>query len=67
MRAYVATAEHAQLICAFDKSASKALKKVAKKIDEMQKGDEYLMLSSVNVGYDDDFYHVTATVTSVGF
>lgn len=65
MKAYVATAEYAQLVCAFDKNPSKALKKIAKLIDEMQKGDEWLMLTGVNVGYDDDgFYNITATVSA---
>ena len=67
-KAYVATAEYAQLVCAFDKEASKAMKKVAKKIAEMQKDDEWLMLTSLNVGYDDEgFYHVTATVSTAVF
>lgn len=66
MKAYIATAEYAQLVCAFDKNPSKALKKIAKKIDEMQGNDEWFMLTSINVGYDDDgFYNITATVSSV--
>ena len=65
MKAYVATAEYAQLVCAFDKSPAKALKKVAKQIDQMAKNDDWLMLTGVNVGYDDEgFYHVTATVST---
>jgi len=64
-KAYVATAEYAQLICAYDKNASKALKKIAKKINSMQRQDEWLMLTGVNVGYDEEgFYNVTATVSS---
>lgn len=65
-KAYIATSEQAQLVVAFDKNASKAMKKVAKKIDEMQDSDRWLMLTSLNVGYDDEgFYHITATVSSV--
>jgi hypothetical protein len=65
-KAYVATSEYAQLVVAFDKNPSKAMKKVAKKIDQMQNSDEWLMLTSLNVGYDDEgFYHITATVSSV--
>lgn len=67
MKAYIATEENAQLVCAFDKSPSKALKKIAKQFDRMLENDEWLMLAGVNVGYDEEgFYHITATVTSVG-
>jgi sorbitol-specific phosphotransferase system component IIA len=67
-KAYVATAENAQLVIAFNKEAPKALEMVAKKIAKMQKQDEWLMLTGVNVGYDDEgYYHVTATVSSVAF
>ena len=65
-KAYLATAEKAQLVVAFDKNPAKAMKSVAKKIDQMQHGDEWLMLTSINVGYDEEgFYHITATVSSV--
>lgn len=64
-QAYVATAEAAQIICAFNKDAAKALHAIASLYDEMQDKDEWTMLSSVNVGYDDEgFYHVTATVST---
>jgi hypothetical protein len=64
-KAYLATGEYSQLICAYDKNASKALKKIAKKINSMQRQDEWLMLTGVNVGYDEEgFYNVTATVSS---
>ncbi|MFY9304805.1 MAG: hypothetical protein WAO31_04835 [Rhodoluna sp.] len=65
-KAYIATSEKAQLVVAFDKNPSKAMKSVAKKIDQMSHGDEWLMLTSINVGYDEEgFYHITATVSSV--
>ena len=68
MKAYVATGEYAQVICAYDKSPAKALKAVAKKIDKMEREDEWLMLSSVNVNYDDDgYYGITAIVTTTNF
>lgn len=64
-KAYVASAEKAQIICAFDKDASKALHAIASLYDEIQSGDEWTMLNSVNIGYDDEgFYHVTATVST---
>ena len=65
MKAYVATGEYAQVICAYDKSPAKALKAVAKKIDKMEREDEWLMLSSINVNYDDEgYYGITAIVTT---
>jgi len=65
-KAYIATAENAQLVVAFDKNPSKAMKDVAKKINQMQHNDEWLMLTSLNVGYDEEgLYHITATVSSV--
>lgn len=68
MKAYVATGEYAQLICAFDKNPAKALKKIAKKYDELASGDEWTMLTGVNIGYDDEgFYHVTATISTAAF
>lgn len=68
MKAYVATGEYAQVICAYDKSPAKALKAVAKKIDKMEREDEWLMLSSINVNYDDDgYYGITAIVTTTNF
>lgn len=64
-KAYVAYSEQATLIIAFDKNPAKAMKKAAKKVAEMQQNDEWLMLSGVNVGYDDEgYYHITATVTT---
>lgn len=66
MKAYVATSEYAQLVCAFDKSPAKALKKIAKKYEEIASDSEWTMLTGVNVGYDDEgFYHVTATISTV--
>ena len=65
MKAYVASGEHAQVICAYDKVPAKALKAVAKKIDKMEREDEWLMLSSINVNYDDEgYYGITAIVTT---
>lgn len=65
MKAYIAFGEQATLVIAFDKNPSRAMRKVAKKIEKMSFEDEGLMLSSVNVGYDDDgFYHITATVST---
>lgn len=65
MKAYIASAEHAQVVCAYDKIPAKALKAVAKKIDKMQREDEWMMLSSINVNYDDEgYYGITAIVTT---
>lgn len=65
MKAYIATGENVQLICAYDKIPAKALKAVAKKIDKMQRGDEWSMLSGININYDDEgYYGVTAVVTT---
>lgn len=65
MKAYVATGEYAQLVCAYDKNPAKALKAVARKVEKMLINDEWLMLSGVNIGYDDEgFYNVSATVTT---
>lgn len=64
MKAYVATGEKVQLVCSYDKSASKALKSVAKKIDSMGNEDEWLMLNGINVSYDDDgYYGIVASVS----
>lgn len=68
MKAYVATGEYSQLVCAFDKDASKALKRIAKQFNTMLKNDEHLMLTGINVGYDEEgFYHLTATVSTTDF
>jgi hypothetical protein len=65
MKAYVATGEHARLICAYDKNPAKALKSIAKKVEKMMAEDEWIMLSGVNIGYDDEgFYNISATVTT---
>lgn len=65
MKAYVATGEYAQLVCGYDKNPAKAIKIVAKKIDKMQREDEWLMLSGININYDDEgYYGVTAIVTT---
>lgn len=64
-KAYLATGEYAELICAYDKNPAKALKKAAKLIDRIVCCNENTMLSSVNVGYDDDgFYSITATIST---
>ena len=52
MKAYVATGEYAQLVCAYDKNPAKALKAISKKVEKMLINDEWLMLSGINVGYD---------------
>lgn len=65
MKAYVATGEYAQLVCAYDKNPAKVLKAIARKVEKMLVNDEWLMLSGVNVSYDDEgFYNITATVSS---
>lgn len=65
MKAYVAHGEYAELVCSFDKSPAKALKSVAKKINEMNKLNDSLMLTGVNISYDDEgIYYVTATVST---
>ena len=64
-KAYLATGEYAELICAYDKNPGKALKKAAKLIDRIVSCNENTMLTSVNVGYDDDgFYSITATIST---
>ena len=63
--AYVATGEYAQLICANDKSPTKALKKIGKLIEKLSSSDQNMMLSAINVGYDDDgYYNITAIVST---
>ena len=65
MKAYVAYGEYAELVCAFDKNPAKAMKKVAKKINEMYEESDLLMLTGVNINYDDEgIYYVTATVST---
>lgn len=65
MKAYVASGERAEIICAYDKNPAKALKKIAKLYEELAPFDEWLMLNSVNVYYDDEgFYNVSATVST---
>ena len=64
-KAYVAHGERAFLVCAFDKRAPKAMKKVANLITELQQNDDWLMLIGLNTAYDDDgFYTVTATLST---
>lgn len=65
MKAYVATGEYAQLVCAYDKNPAKALKAIARKVEKMTHLDEWAMLSGINIGYDDEgFYNITATISS---
>ena len=65
MKAYVANGEKAHVVCAYDKIPAKALKAIAKKIDKMEREDEWLMLSCLNVNYDDEgYYGITAIVTT---
>jgi len=66
-KAYIATGEFATVICAFDKNPAKALKKIARLVDDMIKKDEWAMLNSLNVGYDEGIYELTATVTTSDF
>ena len=67
-KAYIATGEQAFLVIAFDKSAPKAMKKVAKKIAEIQSQDEWVMLIGLNTAYDEDgYYHVTATLSTAAY
>lgn len=64
-KAYVATGEYVQLVCAYDKNPSKALKKIAKVVDTMMNDNDLTMLSGINIGYDDDgTYSVTAFVST---
>lgn len=65
MKAYVATGEYAQLLCAYNKNPAKALKAIARKVEKMTVDNDSLMLSGVNICYDDEgFYNVSATVTT---
>jgi hypothetical protein len=66
-KAYIATGELATVICAFDENPAKALKKIARLIDSMTKQDDWAMLSSINVGYNDGTYELTATITTLDF
>ena len=64
-KAYLATGEYSQLICAYDKDPAKALKKTAKLLSAVMKYED-TMLTGVNVGYDDEgFYSITATISTV--
>ena len=64
-KAYLATGEYSQLICAYDKDPAKALKKVAKFLTKVRKYEEDTMLTGVNIGYDDEgFYNITATIST---
>jgi hypothetical protein len=64
-KAYVATGEHAQMICANHKNPSKALNKIGKLIEKLCFDDQNMMLSAINVGYDDDgYYNITAIVST---
>ena len=64
-KAYLATGEYAELICAYDKNPARALKKAAKLIDRIVSCNENTMLTSVNIGYDDDgYYNITAIVST---
>lgn len=64
-KAYLATGEYAELICSSDKNPAKALKRVAKLIDRIVCCNENTMLTSVNVGYDEDgYYNITATIST---
>lgn len=65
MKAYVAHGEKAQIICAYDKDAGKALKKISSLVTKMANDDEWTMLNSVNVYYDDEgYYNVSAVVST---
>ena len=65
-KAYLATGEYSQLICAYDKDPVKALKKVARLLKTFKEYEEDIMLIGVNVGYDDEgFYNITATISTV--
>jgi hypothetical protein len=64
-RAYMATGEYAELICAYDKNPGKALKRIAKLVNKMTYRNQNTMLTSINIGYDDDgHYNVTATIST---
>jgi hypothetical protein len=64
-KAYLATGEYSQLICAYDKDPAKALKKTAKLLSAVMKYEEDTMLTGVNVAYDDEgFYSITATIST---
>ena len=65
-KAYLATGESSQLICAYGKDPAKALKKAAKLISAVRKYEEDTMLTGVNVGYDDEgFYSIIVTISTV--
>lgn len=65
MKAYIATGEYAQLVCAWDKNPARALKAIAKKVEKMTREDEWAMLTGINVYYDDQgLYNITATVST---
>ena len=65
MKAYIAYGEKAILVIAYDQNPSKAMRKVAKKIERMSASDEWLNLTGLNVSYDDEgYYHIIATVST---
>lgn len=63
-KAYVAFGESVDMICAYDRNPAKALRKVAKLVETLSHSNEGMMLSGVNVYYDDDcIYNVSAFVS----
>lgn len=61
---YIATGEQALLICACDESHHKALKKIAKKIKEMEKDYDSVVFHCINSTLDNDgIYSLTATIS----
>lgn len=60
-KAYVANGEHIALICGYDKNPAKALKKVAKLVEKITNDDPNVMLSGMNVYFDDEHnYNINA-------
>lgn len=53
-KAFVASGEHIALICGYDKNPAKALKKVTKLVKKIADNDPNVMLSGMNVYYDDE-------------
>jgi len=65
--AYVATNEITTLLCAYGVSPGKALREIGKLIDKAIDIDEFVMVTGMNVSYDEDgIFCANATISTVG-
>lgn len=64
--AYIASGEKPFIICAYGDTPGKALKKMAKLIDQIIKDDDTTAVLSLNSTYDEDgIFVATATLSNV--